>query len=146
MDISGLYWRKSALNAGKCPPGLLALRNDRLTFTTTSNIEFDVPVADVTGKLSVWGSLVLTIDSRRYVFLTTVGQLAPAFSKTQQQAISAATKAKSLRTLLEWPALLTSAGAQVTAPARNYRPWLLGGLMVLLAVAAITLIVINGGI
>ena len=146
MDISGLYWRKNALNAGKCPPGLLAIRNGRLSFTTATAVEFDVPVSTVTGSLTVWGALALTVDSRRYVFLTTVGQLAPPFSKTQQQAISAATRAHSLRTLPEWPAILTAAGAAVTAPKRNYRPWLLGGIMVLLAAAAATLIVINGGI
>ena len=146
MDISGLYWRKSALNAGKCPPGLLALNKGRLSFTTSSRIEFDEPVATITGAQNVWGSLVLTVNSKRYVFLTTVGQLAPPFTKTQQQAISAATRAKSLRTLADWPAILTAAGGRVTAPKRNYRPWLLGGIMVLLAAAAITLIVINGGI
>ena len=146
MHISGLYWRKSALNAGKCPPGLLAIRNGRLSFTTASAVEFDVPVSTVTGALTVWGALTLTVDTRRYVFLATIGQFAPAFSKTQQQAISAATRTHSLRTLPEWPAILTGAGAAVTAPKRNYRPWLLGGILVLLAAAAATLIVINGGI
>ena len=145
VDISGLYWRRNPLNAGQCPPGLLALNKGRLTFTTATAIEFDVPASSVTGAVSIWGSLTLHIGDRKYVLLQTVGQLAPPFSKTQEHAIAAATRSRTLRRIPDWPAILTAAGADVSAPARNYRPWVLGGIMVLLAAALVTLLVINGG-
>jgi hypothetical protein len=145
VDISGLFWRKSALNAANCPPGLLALRNGRLSFTTATSIEFDEPATAISGALSVWGSLVLTVNTRKYVFLSTVGQFTGPFSKTQQQAINAASREKSLRTLAEWPGILSAAGARVRAPKHNYRPWILGTIAGLLAAGAITLILLNGG-
>jgi hypothetical protein len=145
VDVSGLYWRKSALNAGKCPPGLLALRNGRLSFTTATSVEFDEHVTSITGSLTGWGSLVISAAGRRYVMLTTVGQVSPPFTKTQQQAITAATRAASLRTIADWPAILNAAGATISTPKYNYRPWLLGALLVVLAAGAITALVLNGG-
>lgn len=145
MDVSGLYWRKSALSAAKCPPGLLALRNGRVSFTTASSMVFDEPASAVSGSLTGWGSLVITIAGERYVLLKNVGQMSEPFTKTQQQAIDAAKRSTSLRTIAEWPAILTAAGAHVAAPRLNYRPWLLGVVLVAVAAVAIIGLIATGG-
>ena len=146
MDISGLYWQRHALNASKCPPGLLSLDNERLSFRTADERVFDVPANTVTARATGWGSLVLTIGSKRYVFQSSVGQLSPPFSKSQQRAVDAATRAGTLRTLSEWAGVLRGAGASVTAAPINYRRWLLGGILVVVVVGAIVAIVLNGGL
>lgn len=145
MDVSGLYWRKSALTAAKCPPGLLALRNGRVSFTTATSVVFDEPATAVSGALSGWGSLAITAAGTRYVLLKNVGQLSEPFTKTQQQAIDAATRSTSLRTIAEWPAILTAAGAHVSAPRLNYRPWLLGVILVAVAAGATIGLIATGG-
>lgn len=146
MDIAGLYWRRNALSAAKCPPGLLALNNGRLSFTTADARVFDEPASTVTGRLTGWGSLVLEVSGSRYVLLTTVGQLSTPFTKAQRGAIAAATRSSSLRALPEWPALLRAAGAAVTSPRLAYRPWALGALLVVVAIGATIAIVLNGGL
>jgi len=140
VDITGLYWRKSSISAAQCPPGLLALDNDRLSFTTATARVFDVDASSVSGALSGWGSLRLEIDGAVYVFATDLGQMAPAFSSTQQQAISAARRASSLRLIGDWPGLLTAAGGSVTAR-RSYRRFVTVGLLaaVLLTLAIVSI-------
>ncbi|CAN5156505.1 hypothetical protein BH11ACT2_BH11ACT2_12630 [soil metagenome] len=146
MDISGLYWRRHPLSAARCPPGLLALTAGRLSFTTTDARVFDVPAATVSAALTGWGSLVVTANDQRYTFVTTVGQLSIPHSKMQKQAIAAAARSNTLRTIRQWPELLTAAGATVKASRLAYRPWLLGGLLVLIAIALVVLITVNGGL
>lgn len=145
MDISGLYWQRHALNASQCPPGLLVLDKDRLSFRTADERVFDVAANTVSARLSGWGSLVLSVGSKSYVMQTSVGQLSPPFSKSQQRAIDAADRAGTLRTLSEWGDVLRSAGASVRAAPINYRRWLLGGILVVVVVGAIVAIVLNGG-
>jgi hypothetical protein len=145
VDISGLYWQRHALNASQCPPGLLTLDKDRLSFRTADERVFDVSARDVSARLTGWGSLVLSVGSQSYVMQTSVGQLSPPFSKSQQRAIDAADRAGTLRTLPEWGDVLRSAGASVRAAPINYRRWLLGGILVVVVVGAIVAIVLNGG-
>jgi hypothetical protein len=146
VDISGLYWQRHALNASKCPPGLLCLDNGRLSLRTSDERVFDVAATTVSARLSGWGSMVLTVDSQSYVMQTSVGQLSAPFSKSQQRAIDAAERAGTLRTLPEWADLLRSAGASVRAAPINYRRWLLGGILVVVVAGAIVAIVLNGGL
>jgi len=142
VDISGLYWRVSALSARNCPPGLLALTDDRLSFTTADARVFDAPLADVSGRLTGWGSLVLEAGSARVVLVANVGQLSPPFTSTQQTVIAAAKRAGTLRSIDDWPALLTG----VAAPRLAYRRWVLGGIFIVLAAAAVVAIGLNGGL
>jgi hypothetical protein len=128
VDISGLYWRKSALSARECPPGLLALSDGRVSFTTATGVEFDEAASDVSGSLTPFGSLVVRTGNRSFVLIASAGQLSIPFTAVQHSAITAAQRSHSLRTIDEWPAVLTAAGATFTSPRRNYRPWLLGGI------------------
>lgn len=146
MDISGLYWQRSVLNASHCPPGLLSLDNDRLSFRTADERVFDAPASTVAAHVTGWGSLVLTMGSERYVMQTSVGQLSPPFSPSQKRAIDAAERAGTLRKLGEWGDLLRASGASVRAARLNYRRLVLGGILVIVVAAAVVAIVLNGGL
>jgi hypothetical protein len=116
MDVSGLYWRTHRLVGALCPPGLLVLDAGRLSFTTANARVFDVPVDEVTGRLTAWRTLVLEVGGAGHPLLESAGTYQTPFTKTQRHVVGAARSSRSLRRIDEWPALLRAAGATVRSP------------------------------
>lgn len=80
---SGVYWRKSKIFGHLCPPGILALDGDRISFTTEKELVFDAAVADVQATFTGWGTLVITTGGSSYDIIGSGGEMAASFSKKQ---------------------------------------------------------------
>jgi hypothetical protein len=131
------------MSAAKCPPGLLALRDGVVSFTTATSVEIQTPARRITGSLSGWGSLILRVDDTKYVLVANVGQLSNPFTKTQQQAMDAAERSSSLRTITDWPEILNAAGARISSARFPYRRLVLGITITVAASAAIIGLVVS---
>lgn len=140
-----MYWRAHPLLASRCPAALLALSRGRLSLVTADAKPFDVDARTVRGRLTVWGTLRLEIDGRRYSLVSDLGQFAPAFSPSQARTLSMATRSRELRTIAEWPAILHAAGAVVIAPRFDARRWVLGGIVAIVVVTAAVLLALTQG-
>lgn len=132
MEVSGVYWRASRFSGAQCPPGLLSLADGRLSFLTADERVLDVPVDDVTGRWSGWGSLVVESSRGRIVFVDSVGAYGTPFTPTQRRVVAAAKAAGTLRSLPEWPAIVTAAGGSMTASRVPWRRILLIAIGVVL--------------
>jgi len=80
---SGLYWRKSKLFGHLCPPGILALDGDRLSFTTATGELFGARASDVEASFSGWGTLTIRVAGRSYDLVGTAGEMSTPFTPEQ---------------------------------------------------------------
>jgi hypothetical protein len=98
----------------------------------------DVAVDDVTGRFSGWGSLVVETSQGTIVFVESVGAYGQPFTPTHRRVIAAAKAAGTLRSLREWPAIVTAAGGSMTASRVPWRRILLIAVGVVLVGGAVT--------
>ncbi|MGV8884701.1 MAG: hypothetical protein ACOH1T_03810 [Microbacteriaceae bacterium] len=80
---SGVYWRKSKIFGHLCPPGILALEGDVVSFTTSTEHVFRAAASDIEANFTGWGTLVLRVDGRTFDMIGSGGEMAAAFSKQQ---------------------------------------------------------------
>lgn len=83
-----VHWRRSLWNGARCEPVLVTLRPGSLhvrdrSLGTVAHVD---PHA-VTGRLTRLGTLLLTIDGRRYALVGRGASLSPAPSTEQRQAL-----------------------------------------------------------
>jgi hypothetical protein len=88
---SGIYWRRSYFFAWRCPPGILALVDGRLSFTTAKGVVFDAPAHRVGVAFSRVGTLTLTVEGTAFRFVGTAGDLSTPFSPEQRAELAAVT-------------------------------------------------------
>lgn len=76
----GMYWRTSNRFNAPHHPTVLTLDGGRLTAVTDGGrVLFDAPVTALVGRFTVWGTLILTLDSEAYRFVA--GSYAGAFAR-----------------------------------------------------------------
>ena len=80
---SGVYWRRSKIFGHLCPPAILALEGDRVTFTTEKERVFEAAASGIRATFTGWGTLVLTVDGTSYDIIGSGGEMAASFSKQQ---------------------------------------------------------------
>ncbi|WP_141746533.1 hypothetical protein [Streptomyces sp. LUP30] len=83
-----VHWRRSVWNGVRCEPVLVTLRPDSLHVRDRSlGTVVQADPRAVTGRLTRLGTLVLTVDGRRYALVGRGASLSPAPSTDQQQAL-----------------------------------------------------------
>ncbi|TBN57210.1 hypothetical protein EYE40_07250 [Glaciihabitans arcticus] len=80
---SGVYWRKSKLFGHLCPPGILALDGDQLSFTTATGRLFGGRASDIEASFSGWGTLTVRVDGASYDLVGTAGEMSTPFTPEQ---------------------------------------------------------------
>ncbi|MFF7274908.1 hypothetical protein [Streptomyces griseorubiginosus] len=127
-----VHWRRSIWNGARCEPVLLTLRPDGLQMQDRSlHTVLRAHPHTVTGRLTRLGTLLLTIDGRRYAFVGRGASLSPAPSPEQQRALADAGHGSPLPAaaggavdqlfnggagarMRDWHARLAAAGARLT--------------------------------
>ncbi|MFC6703732.1 hypothetical protein [Flexivirga alba] len=80
---TGLYWRKSLLNARKCIPVILVLADGLLTMSDKSSRVFSIPASQISLRRSRWGTLLITCGSTTYALVGRGGDISPQFTDEQ---------------------------------------------------------------
>jgi len=80
---SGLYWRKSKLFGHRCPPGILALDGDQLSFTTATGPLFSAAASDIEASFSGWGTLTIRVNGSSYDLVGSAGEMSTPFTPEQ---------------------------------------------------------------
>lgn len=80
-EKAGLYLRRGT----RVTPGVMTLDAGILSFATATTLEFQPPVAEITGEFTTFSTLVLTVHGAKYVFVHGgyAGAFAPSFSAAQ---------------------------------------------------------------
>lgn len=85
---AGLYWRKGYL-AAMCPPGILSLQNNSLSFKTKDAVIFDSPLEQCSFYFTKLGTMKVTIGDKHYDFSGQNGVGAQAFDQSLLDELSA---------------------------------------------------------
>lgn len=86
--VSGLYWRKSLWNGFASVPVILRLDGNFLTLKTTNETEWQVFISDTKCRITPLGTMILTVNSKDYAFVTMGASVSKSFSKEQLAEIS----------------------------------------------------------
>lgn len=83
-----VHWRRSVWNGARCEPVLVTLRPDGLQVRDRSlGTVLQADPRAVTGRLTRFGTLVLTVGARHYAFVGRGASLSAAPSAEQQRAL-----------------------------------------------------------
>ncbi|MFD8259071.1 hypothetical protein [Streptomyces griseoluteus] len=86
-----VYWRRSIWNGTRCQPVLATLRPGELHLRDRSlGTVLRVDPRTVTGRLTRLGTLVLTVEGRRWVFVGRGASVSPSPSAEQHRALEQA--------------------------------------------------------
>lgn len=84
-----VYWRRSLWNGARCEPLLVTLGPGALQARDrASTVVFQADPSTVTGRLTRLGTLLLTVDGRRYDLVGRGGSMSPEPSAEQEQALA----------------------------------------------------------
>ena len=86
--ITGIYWRKSLWNGAATIPVILGFENDQLVLKDGETVVFAAPISTVKAKVTLWGTLVLFVDGKKYDFVGTGSGISRTFSAEQQAEIN----------------------------------------------------------
>ena len=86
--ITGMYWRKNLWNGAATVPTILGFQDEQLVLKDGETIVFAVPISTVKAKVTLWGTLVLTIDGKKYDFVGTGSGVSRNFTPEQQAEIN----------------------------------------------------------
>ena len=86
--ITGMYWRKSLWNGAATIPVILGFQNEQLVLKDGDTVVFMVPISTVKAKLTIWGTLVLNIDGKKYDFVGVGSGISRTFTAEQQAEIN----------------------------------------------------------
>ncbi|MFF0657673.1 hypothetical protein [Micromonospora tulbaghiae] len=113
-----VYWRRSLWNGMRCVPVLLTLDGGRLHACDRHGAEvFAAPAGRVEARGTIFGTMLLTVDDRRYALVGEGAAVSPAPSAEQRRRLDefTARRTPSAEPILDfaswWEAL---AGAGVT--------------------------------
>jgi len=82
-----VYWRKSLWNGVRCVPVLMSLQQHRLrAYDRNGQLVFDVPAGEVSGRLTRFGTLLLTVGGKRYAIVGRGSDVSPSPSTGQRQS------------------------------------------------------------
>jgi hypothetical protein len=92
-----IYWRKSPINGFRCVPVLLTLEPDNtLTMKTAKNvIAFQAPMSQVQAHFTGWGTMVLVVNGKKYVFVGIGAAVSPSPTAEQKAELGGAYSALS---------------------------------------------------
>lgn len=83
-----VYWRRSIWNGRRCVPVLMTLDQSRLRARDRHGAEvFAAPVGQVRGRLTRLGTLLLTVDGRRYDVVGRGSDISPSPSPEQRRGL-----------------------------------------------------------
>ncbi|MFC4147734.1 hypothetical protein ACFO0M_15870 [Micromonospora mangrovi] len=87
VHASIVYWRRSRWNGARCEPILMTLHEGRLRARDRAGRElFAVAPGQVTGRLSRFGTLLLTVGGQAFHLVGRGGAQAPSPTAEQQRA------------------------------------------------------------
>lgn len=85
--ITGIYWRKNLWNGAATVPVVFSLWNGVLKAKTKSESVFEVSISDAIVSFSVWGTMTVLVDGKKYDFTGVGSGLSAPFSEEQQKEI-----------------------------------------------------------
>jgi hypothetical protein len=77
---SAFYLRKNLWNGRACVPAILSLHDGRITLRTATEVVLAAPRDAVTGRVTRWGTLLLTHGGKRYDVVGSGSQISPDFT------------------------------------------------------------------
>lgn len=85
--VTGVYWRKNLWNGAATVPVILAHQDGVLEMRDESSTIFSHPLSSVRAKISLWGTLTITVGDEKYDFVGSGAALSRRFSPDQQAHI-----------------------------------------------------------
>ena len=77
---SAFYLRRSLWNGRACVPAILSLNDGRITLRTASELVLSAPREHVAGRVTRWGTLLLTHDGKQYDVVGSGSKISPDFT------------------------------------------------------------------
>ncbi|RLQ03861.1 hypothetical protein EAD96_17625 [Micromonospora sp. BL1] len=110
-----VYWRRSLWNGMRCVPVLLTLDEGRLRAWDRHGAEVFAAVAGrVEARGTIFGTMVLTVDGRRYALVGDGATVSPAPSAEQRRRLAEyMARAEPVSDLASWWEPLARAGVTV---------------------------------
>jgi len=89
--VTGLYWRKNLWNGAATVPAILSFENDAVTMSDKKAQIFNVPLSSIQARITLLGTLILTVEGKHYDFVGTGSGISSQFSAEQQATLMSAT-------------------------------------------------------
>lgn len=144
--ITGIYWRKNLWNGAATIPVILGFENEQLVLKDGETVIFMVPISTIKAKVTLWGTLVLLVDGKKYDFVGVGSGISRNFTAEQQAEVSQ--QSMTLPTTLAQAGLVTglagSVGRNLAANSAGSAVGSAGQIAGGVAVAAGYLIGLNG--
>jgi len=86
--ITGMYWRKNLWNGAATIPVILGFEDEQLVLKDGETIVFATPISTVKAKVTLWGTLVLVVDGKKYDFVGVGSGISRTFTAEQQAEIN----------------------------------------------------------
>jgi hypothetical protein len=107
-----LYWRRNLWNGSACVPVILTLEAGTLTMKNAEGtVIFSEPQEGVVPRFTGWGTMVLTIQGKKYDFVGMPAADSPAVSDLQKAELSAVKVGDTNKGLDVQPVVVSSAAA-----------------------------------
>ena len=85
--VTGLYWRKNLWNGAATVPAILSFENEAVTMTDKKAQIFSVPLSSIQARITLLGTLILTVEGKQYAFVGTGSGISSQFSAEQQATL-----------------------------------------------------------
>ena len=85
--VTGLYWRKNLWNGAATVPVILTFQDGHVTMSDKKAEIFNVPINEIKGRITLLGTLILTIGDKHYDFVGTGSGISSQFSPEQQAVL-----------------------------------------------------------
>jgi len=86
--ITGIYWRKNLWNGAATIPVILGFENDQLALKDGETVVFTAPISTVKAKVTLWGTLVVLVDGKKYDFVGAGSGISRTFTAEQQAEVN----------------------------------------------------------
>ncbi|MET8068088.1 hypothetical protein [Micromonospora sp. NPDC005313] len=110
-----VYWRRSLWNGLRCVPVLMTLDEGRLRAGDRRGAEvFAAPAGQVEARGTIFGTMLLTVEGRRYALVGVGATVSPSPSREQLRRLDERTaRAELVPDLASWWEALARAGVMV---------------------------------
>jgi len=89
--VTGLYWRKNLWNGAATVPAILSFENEAVTMTDKKAQVFSVPLSSIQARITLLGTLILTVEGKQYAFVGAGSGISSQFSAEQQATLMSTT-------------------------------------------------------
>jgi len=85
--VTGLYWRKNLWNGAATVPAILSFQNEAVIMSDKKAEVFNAPLSDLQARITLLGTLILTVAGKQYHFVGTGSGISSQFSAEQQAVL-----------------------------------------------------------